>query len=221
MASWMVHLRIADILLDKFEDLEKTDFIMGNIAPDSGVPSEDWSYYVPSSKVSHFRDESKKIQLQPYLDRYFEKAVRKNYNTRQFSFYLGYLSHLITDILWQEQISDPCLKAHAAEALQDRNALVWKIKADWYDLDFLFLSRQPHFRVFEIYKNAVGFRNTYMDIFAPDAFDNRREYITGFYDKKRENPDRNYPYLTEHRMDRFVTEASEAVYNNILRLLSP
>ena len=138
MASWMVHLRIADILLDKFEDLEKTDFIMGNIAPDSGVPSEDWSYYVPSSKVSHFRDESKKIQLQPYLDRYFEKAVRKNYNTRQFSFYLGYLSHLITDILWQEQISDPCLKAHAAEALQDRNALVWKIKADWYDLDFLF-----------------------------------------------------------------------------------
>ncbi len=195
MASWMVHLRIADILLDKFEDLEKTDFIMGNIAPDSGVPSEDWSYYVPSSKVSHFRDESKKIQLQPYLDRYFEKAVRKNYNTRQFSFYL--------------------------EALQDRNALVWKIKADWYDLDFLFLSRQPHFRAFEIYKNAVGFRNTYMDIFAPDAFDNRREYITGFYDKKRENPDRNYPYLTEHRMDRFVTEASEAVYNNILRLLSP
>lgn len=105
--------------------------------------------------------------------------------------------------------------------MQDRNALVWKIKADWYDLDFLFLSRQPHFRAFEIYKNAVGFRNTYMDIFAPDAFDNRREYITGFYDKKRENPDRNYPYLTEHRMDRFVTEASEAVYNNILRLLSP
>ena len=72
MASWMVHLRIADILLDKFENLEKTDFIMGNIAPDSGVPSEDWSYYVPSSKVSHFRDENKKIQLQPYLDRYFE-----------------------------------------------------------------------------------------------------------------------------------------------------
>lgn len=47
MAFWMVHLRIADILLDKFEDLEKTDFIMGNIAPDSDVPSEDWSYHVP------------------------------------------------------------------------------------------------------------------------------------------------------------------------------
>ena len=77
---------------------------MGNIAPDSGVPSEDWSYYVPSSKVSHFRDENKKIQLQPYLDRYFEKSVRQNYNTKQFSFYLGYLSHLITDILCRSKL---------------------------------------------------------------------------------------------------------------------
>jgi len=40
MASWMVHLRIADCLLDKFVHLDKTAFVMGNIAPDSGVPTE-------------------------------------------------------------------------------------------------------------------------------------------------------------------------------------
>lgn len=77
MAFWMVHLRIADILLDKFEDLEKTDFIMGNIAPDSDVPSEDWSYHVPSSKVSHFRDESKKYNCSPILTAILKKLCGK------------------------------------------------------------------------------------------------------------------------------------------------
>lgn len=36
MASWMVHLRIGDILLDHLPDLEATEFVVGNIAPDSG-----------------------------------------------------------------------------------------------------------------------------------------------------------------------------------------
>ncbi len=50
MASWMVHLRITDLLLDVFDNLEETEFVVGNIAPDSGIPSEDWSYYTPPSR---------------------------------------------------------------------------------------------------------------------------------------------------------------------------
>ena len=42
MASWMVHLRIADKLLELLKDIDETAFVMGNIAPDSGVPNEDW-----------------------------------------------------------------------------------------------------------------------------------------------------------------------------------
>lgn len=45
MASWMIHLRIADKLLDKLTNITTTEFIMGNIAPDSGVPNEDWSVF--------------------------------------------------------------------------------------------------------------------------------------------------------------------------------
>lgn len=43
MASWMVHLRIADAFLDKLENIDETAFVMGNIAPDSGVPNEYWT----------------------------------------------------------------------------------------------------------------------------------------------------------------------------------
>ena len=44
MASWMVHLRIADILLDQLPGLRPVEFIVGNLAPDSGVPNADWFY---------------------------------------------------------------------------------------------------------------------------------------------------------------------------------
>ena len=33
MASWMIHLRIADTLLDQIGNLSAEEFIMGNIAP--------------------------------------------------------------------------------------------------------------------------------------------------------------------------------------------
>ena len=55
MASWMVHLRIADRLLDRISGLSPVEFIMGNIAPDSGIPNEDWTAFKPSTKISHFR----------------------------------------------------------------------------------------------------------------------------------------------------------------------
>ena len=56
MASWMVHLRIADKLLDQLKDIDETAFVMGNIAPDSGVPNEDWTKFTPPKTVSHFND---------------------------------------------------------------------------------------------------------------------------------------------------------------------
>ena len=31
MASWMVHLRIADLLMCEFDNLEDTEFVVGNL----------------------------------------------------------------------------------------------------------------------------------------------------------------------------------------------
>lgn len=100
----------------------------------------------------------------------------------------------------------PCDLLHQKEKETERYKYVWNMKADWYDLDFLYLSKNPDFRAFRIYKEAVGFQNTYMNIFAEDAFDNRREYIVGFYSERRGNLEREYPYLNEKQMDKFVEE---------------
>ena len=211
MASWMIHLRIADKLLDRIPDLAPIEFIMGNMAPDSGVPNEDWSAFTPSTKVSHFRTDNgsfkKKIDLDAYLSAFFTDAQRSGYNDQQFSFYLGYYTHLLTDCLWTQYILDPCRDRFAQEREADRSGWITRVKQDWYDLDFLYLKKHPGFRAFRAYLGSVGFVNRYMDFFAPDAFDNRREYITGFYLQENNHLDREYPYLTEAEADAFVENA--------------
>ena len=50
-----------------------------------------------------------------------------------------------------------------------------------------------------------------MDFFSEDAFENRRQYITGFYGDGRENLEREYTYLKEEDMDSFVEESAEKI----------
>ncbi len=216
----MVHLRIADQLLDKLCDLSNTEFIVGNIAPDSGIPNDDWSAFIPSGDLSHFKttdaDGFKDIHINEYVDQYFSTEKRVQYNKKKKSFYLGYLTHLLTDMLWSERIVRPSKERFISLYERDIKEWIWTIKKDWYDLDFLYIRRNPNFRAFSIYKNAVGFQNDYMDFFSTDAFDNRREYITGFYSEPRDDLEREYKYLEENEMERFVNESVE----EILRILT-
>jgi hypothetical protein len=54
-----------------------------------------------------------------------------------------------------------------------------------------------------------------MEEFSTDAFDNRRQYITGFYLAGKNNLDRPYPYLTKEAMDAFVEETAEQIRRNL------
>lgn len=204
MASWMVHLRIADKLLDNIPGLSPIEFIMGNMAPDSGVPNEDWSAFSPSTAVSHYRVDDgtgrKLIEVHRYVNEFFTPELRKSYNEQQYSFYLGYYTHLLTDVLWSELVAWPVREQFPDASWAD-------IKEDWYDQDFLYIKKHPGFRSFRAYLGSVGFVNRYMDFFAPDAFDNRREYITSFYLQEQENLDREYRYLTEESANQFVDDA--------------
>ena len=212
MASWIVHLRITDKLLDEIPGLSPCEFVVGNIAPDSGVPNEDWSRFTPSGDVSHFKttdaDGLKDIHINDYVQRFYTAGQCSSYSSKQKSFYLGYLTHLLTDRLWADDIVRPGKEKFKALYEKDRNEWIWTLKKDWYDLDFLYIQKNPDFRALSIYRNAVGFHNDYMDFFSEDAFENRRQYITGFYSGEREDLQREYPYLTEEEMDRFVLEST-------------
>lgn len=204
MATWMIHLRIADILLDKIPGLSPIEFIMGSMAPDSGVPNEAGTAFIPSTAISHYRIDDGKgrkiIEAHRFVTDFFTPELRMSYNQPEFSFYLGYYTHLLADVFWSELVAWPVREKYP-------QATWAEIKEDWYDQDFRYLSKHPGFRTFRAYLGSVGFVNRYMDFFSPDAFDKRREYITSFYLQKKENLDREYRYLTEGSANQFVDEA--------------
>ena len=99
------------------------------------------------------------------------------------------------------------LKEYPEEAKADNNKLVWAAKGDWYDLDFLYLEQHPDFKAFSVYENAVDYENEFMDMFSRDAFENRRQYICGFYRGDRHGDlHREYTYLTPEKADTFVSD---------------
>ena len=115
--------------------------------------------------------------------------------------------------MWADKIVEPSKEKDKEEYDQDAYRTVWKWKKDWYDLDFLYLKKHPDFHAFKVYESAEGFKNIFLDFFAEDAFDNRRQYITGFYHETRDDLEREYPCLTEQQMDDFVEYAVENIVN--------
>lgn len=223
MASWMIHLRIADKLLDKLNNITTTEFIMGNIAPDSGVPNEDWSVFTPSGDISHFKDEPidgwKNVNIDKFISAHFTKDYIKGYTKEEYSFFLGYYTHLLTDIEWVKQICLPSEERFADLCAEiGRVNFIWTLKKDWYDLDFLYLKKKPDFRAFRLYEQAKNFKNVYMNIFAEVAFENRRQYITDFYLAGREDLEREYPYLNETQTEDFVEKTVDIIMNQIQKL---
>ena len=223
MASWMIHLRIADQLMDRIRDLDETAFVMGNIAPDSGIPNADWSVYSPPKSVSHYKtrkgDETF-FDIDRFVREHFTAEMIRSYSGREFSFFLGYYVHLLTDVDWTKDIYQPCMEAPADPSGKDKMSFIWEMKRDWYDLDFRYLEEHPAFRAFSIYEQAAGFRNSFMGIFSEDAFDNRREYICGYYHGEHDELYRNYPYLTPEQADKFVHRTAMRILTELKAILA-
>lgn len=218
MASWMIHLRIADCLLDELPDLSPREFVVGNIAPDSGIPNEDWSRFTPDATLSHFKLDNrvpKSIHIPLFIEQHFTPAQQHGYSREAYCFFLGYLCHLLTDQLWSQHIVRPLQQRFPLEWAQNKNDLIWRAKADWYDLDFLYLQQNPSFRAFSIYEQAIDFPNHFMNIFPSDAFENRRQYIISFYRQQRGCLGRQYPFLTPQEAADFVQKACQSILSQL------
>ncbi len=76
----MIHLRVAQQLYRQLNIEFINEFVLGNIAPDSGVPTEDGSGFSPDASVSHFRslDDNgiKSIHEEKFIQQYFTPAHR-------------------------------------------------------------------------------------------------------------------------------------------------
>ena len=213
MASWMVHLRVAEKVLEQIEMPDEARFVLGNMAPDSGVPVE--GGYEPSAAVSHFRtiDENgvKAVHEELYVQKYLTPAKWQGYTLRERAFHLGYLSHLITDKLWSKNVVYPA-KAQFEQLFREDNAAFWRrVKRDWYDMDFLFLQAHPDFRAWQTYCAMEDMSNDYVAFFSETAFGDRRAWIMDFYREGAANVQAREMYLPWVAWDAFVEDTAREV----------
>lgn len=154
MASWIVHLRIAENLLAKFPELDESQFAIGNIAPDSGLPDEKWEKFSPPITGTHFC-EDKWFSTCSDLG-FFRKYIQGldlKIDHKRSSFLWGYFCHLVTDNLWNE-IRETTYKKYKKEFDADKD-FVWEVKNDWYGLDHVYVREFPFSLFWRKFINCV------------------------------------------------------------------
>lgn len=120
MATWVTHLMIADRVLERYPQLDRRGFCVGNIGPDCNVENGDWTAFTPPRAVTHWMSGERKVasDCEGFCQAYI--LNRQDLPKEEEAFLLGYYSHLITDAAFQWFIRD-----------EARVKAVWdRIKAD-------------------------------------------------------------------------------------------
>lgn len=222
MATWLSHLRIAENLIKKY-DLDDEAFIIGNIAPDSGVPNEDWSAFNPPKEVTHwikYVNDIPTIMSEEFFNKYITLPDIKM-DKERFSFLLGYYVHLLTDWEWDKRYkakrkSDKDFDQRLNEDLN----FIWEVKKDWYGLDFKYLRENKDSAFYHRFINIDKVKD-YLEYFPNGAIERQVKYISSFYleNIQKEDEDRNFVYLTKAEMDVFMEEATKYIDNIIVEKL--
>ena len=230
MASWMIHFRVADALL---RELFGTDaprelaaaFALGNVAPDSGAPTPDGGY-APNKNVSHFMrrfegvpagENPERCDPAGFAEEWLSPALAEGDSTKT-AFYLGYLCHLVTDNAWVRDFIYPAKVrlshlrlVDGAETPEGVARFYAFLKRDWYDMDFLFVRRNPDLSAYRLFLDAEDVENRYLPFFPADAFTVKRREIREFYRKGAAEVAERELYISPAEAEAFIRRVVEEI----------
>lgn len=213
MGTWISHLRIAENLLQEIADLDEVSFAYGNLAPDSGLPNENWTQFDPPKEVTHFlrpgEDEGHIMDLQFYRQ-YFDRGLEAD--LPRYSFLLGYFFHLLCDNLWSKRVGSASEQAYEQLIAEQGISARHQLKRDWYDLDLRYVRDHRDclfWRIIMKHPNPTA----YLPFLPETSLHHQLNYIRRFYSEPdpRRELDRPYPYLNEATMNRFVHDSTQAI----------
>ena len=215
MATWMVHCRIADRFLEIFKDsLEPTEFVIGSLAPDCGWGDKDsLGQFDPPPRVTHWSPSGNKNDCR-YKD--FRKAyLTDRARDDDYSFYLGYYVHLLTDIMWSSEMFMRSCDRYDKELKKDGN-FVKVIKNDWNDLDMKYHRDNPDMKSYRILDKVKSVKN-YLPYYEDGQLTKQLRWIARYYRNGADsrNLDREYKYASEKRIDDFVNTAAEIIEGHL------
>ncbi len=224
MATWIAHLRIAENLLARIPGLNPGQFAIGSVAPDSGIPDENWEKFDPPPAVTHFMRNPgvhKDIADLDFYRGYLANLLASD--AGRFSFRLGYFFHLVADNLWTVQVGRPTSERFAEQFAADPK-FIWEVKEDWYGLDQVYVRAHPDCLFWRVFLDAQPFDGAQgkpasadLDFLPPQALPRQLHHIKAFYqrddDEIKAMMARPMAYLPRSEMDRFVADATEQIYS--------
>ncbi|MBN8654736.1 MAG: zinc dependent phospholipase C family protein [Anaerolineae bacterium] len=213
MGTWICHLRIAEKLLDHFPELDKVTFTFGNLAPDSGIPNENWTEFDPPKEVTHFLEKGEGEGMIRDLVYYREYLadINPQDNIQKYSFRLGFFTHLICDMLWFKYL-DATTKTAFQELITEDQQKAWKLfKKDWYGIDQVYNHTHKDGLFWKVIHKEPN-PPSYLPFIKETALHQQYDYIRKFYGEY--DPywfeERKYLYLNESTMNRIVDDTVRA-----------
>jgi len=214
MATWIVHLRIAEKIIASIPGLDETLFAIGNIAPDSGIPDANWENFNPPAEITHFQPEkvtAYRTDDLRFFRQYLQPLRSGETDVMAFSFRLGYFFHLITDNCWYLRIGKPTTDRYADDFSADRLGTWELVKNDWYGLDHRFVRENPDTLFWRVFVNC-SYNRSDLDFLPVEAVQQRIAFIQEYYQSRDERVEKMvrgpFRYLTAAEMDAVVEETT-------------
>lgn len=229
-------MMIADSLLSRELVLDKKGFCVGNIAPDCNVENEDWTAFTPSREVTHWMNDRSKLTAD--YEEFYSKYIKNHSlaSSEQYSFLLGYYSHLITDVEFQRFVRDKQRVENTFERIKANDVLREKItgypedfdtlkkvfakKRVFYDIavqELRYLKSNPTSGYNTVLRNIEDFPD-YLEYFPHGAIIRKIRIMAS--KPNNEIPEHELIFFSKQEFEEFILETSNIVYRLMIDKLS-
>lgn len=213
MATWIAHLRIAEHILVQKPEFDPGAFVCGSLAPDCGLPNEDWSKFTPSKDVTHYFRALGELHDLNFFREYIS-GHHLSENTHRMSYLWGYYLHLVSDALWYHRLASTTRSQYPDLFTEKGDQAWWEVKDDWYDLDHLYIRDHPDNLFNRIFINLPD-PPQYLPFLPAEGVHIQFAHIRDYYGNAhiQKGLNRPFPYLNERTMGRFITETVTSLIN--------
>lgn len=232
MANWITHTRIADILISKGLDVDVKGFCIGNITPDCNIENEDWTAYIPPREVTHFMTKGKSKTTCDY-EGFFNQFIKNQTfnNKEEYSFLLGYYSHLISDVQYQIMIRDNDRVKASFNRIRSNHELYEKIKeypetfdtlkkafgkwnvfADIIELENKYIKDNPDCSYNQILRTTHDFPD-YLDFLPENAINRKLPIMLKEYDEWASIKGSGFYFFSIAEYEHYLNETADMIYD--------
>ncbi len=233
MANWITHTIVADILFERYSNLDERAFCIGNVAPDCNMPRG--KDFIPSREITHFMDGDDKLSAR--YDLFFEKYIsgRSFSSNEEYSFLLGYYAHLITDVEYmrfcrdEKQLSRMFSRIRKNSKMAEmiaggeenfmtlRNAFgKTRIFFDIISMENEYLKTNPDCSYNRILRNIDFFPN-YLDIFTENHYAEKISMMLAEYDRTSDIAENGFLFFTKEEYEGYLLHTSEIIFESLVQ----